>query len=77
MKYIITIEPEEQGGYTVSVPALPECFSYGDTTEEARENIKEAIECHIESLKYRNKPIPKEKTPLEIHVERISVKIPA
>ena len=77
MKYTIIIEPEEEGGYTVSVPALPGCFSFGDTIEGARENIKEAIECHIESLRARNKPIPKEITPLEIHVERVSVKIPA
>jgi len=77
VKYTIIIEPEEEGGYSVSVPALPGCFSHGATIEQARQNIKEAIECHLESLKIRKKPIPKETTPFEVHVERVSVKIPA
>jgi len=41
-------EPEEDNGYSVSVPALPGCFSQGDTFEEALENIKEAISLHLE-----------------------------
>ena len=77
MKYTIIIEPEKEGGYSVSVSALPGCFSYGDTVQEARQNIKEAIECHLESLRLRNKPIPKETTSFEVHVERVSMKIPA
>jgi antitoxin HicB len=77
MKYTIIIEPEKEGGYSVAVPALPGCFSHGDTIEHARQNIKEAIECHLESLRTRNKPIPKERTSFEVHVERVSVKIPA
>ncbi|MEK7480736.1 MAG: type II toxin-antitoxin system HicB family antitoxin [Patescibacteria group bacterium] len=39
---------EADGGYSVSVPVLPGCFSQGDTFEEAVKNIKEAIELYIE-----------------------------
>lgn len=39
---------ENDGGYSVSVPALPGCFSQGDTFEGAVNNIKEAIELYLE-----------------------------
>lgn len=39
---------EEDGGYSVSAPALPGCFSQGNTFEEAVKNIKEAIELYLE-----------------------------
>ncbi|EQD56968.1 Uncharacterized protein family UPF0150 domain protein, partial [mine drainage metagenome] len=50
MKYTIILELQEEGGYTVTVPALPGCISEGDTKEEAIENIKDAISGYIESL---------------------------
>ena len=43
MKLKIVLEPSEESGYTVDVPALPGCISEGDTEEEALANIKEAI----------------------------------
>lgn len=42
---------EKDGGYSVSVPALPGCFSEGDTFEEAMKNIQEAIGLYIEHEK--------------------------
>lgn len=42
---------EADGGYSVSVPALPGCFSQGDTFEEAKKNIQEAIELYLEDEK--------------------------
>lgn len=39
---------EKEGGYSVSVPALPGCHSQGDTFEEAQKNITEAIELYLE-----------------------------
>lgn len=48
MKFKVVIEEDEDGGYVVSVPALPGCYSQGDTIEEALENIKEAIELYLE-----------------------------
>ncbi len=47
---VVIEEDEEVGGYVVSCPSLPGCFSQGDTIEEALENIKEAIQACLESL---------------------------
>ncbi len=60
MKYTIILELQEEGGYTVTVPALPGCISEGDTKEEAIENIKDAISGYIESLKKHGETIPAE-----------------
>lgn len=48
--YQINLVPEPEGGYTVLVPALSGCVSYGETIEEATRNAKEAIELHLECL---------------------------
>ena len=50
MKLQIYLEPSEEGGYTVVVPALPGCISEGETKEEAIKNIKEAIELYLEPI---------------------------
>ena len=51
-KFTIVLEPDyEAGGYNVVVPALPGCFTQGDTITEALQNAKEAIQCHLEGLK--------------------------
>ena len=47
---VVLEEDEEVGGYIVSCPGLPGCFSQGDTADEALENIKEAIQACLESL---------------------------
>jgi predicted RNase H-like HicB family nuclease len=48
MKLKIVLEPSDDGGYTVFVPALPGCISEGDTEEEALSNIEEAIALYLE-----------------------------
>ena len=48
LKFNAVFLEEEDGGYSVSVPTLPGCFSEGDTFEEASANIKEAMELYIE-----------------------------
>ena len=51
MHFKVVIEKDEEvGSYIVCCPALPGCFSQGDTTDEALENIKEAIQACLESL---------------------------
>ncbi|HVN63537.1 MAG TPA: type II toxin-antitoxin system HicB family antitoxin [Candidatus Binataceae bacterium] len=49
--YQVALVPDEDGGYTVLVPALPGCISFGATVDEAIENAREAIELHLENLK--------------------------
>ena len=50
MKLTVMLEPSEEGGFTVLVPALPGCISEGDTREEALKNIREAIELYLEPV---------------------------
>jgi antitoxin HicB len=60
-KYTIILEPDaEEGGYAVTVPALPGCITQGDTVEECIERAKEAIAGYIESLAADGMPIPEE-----------------
>ena len=56
--YQINLIPEREGGYTVLVPLLPGCVSYGATIEEATKNAREAIELHLENLAAHKEPIP-------------------
>ena len=58
--YKVIFEPQEEGGYTVTVPSLPGCISEGDTYEEALSHIKEAIALYLESLQADGLPIPEE-----------------
>ena len=50
MKLQVILEPSDEGGYTVYIPALPGCISEGDDINEAMVNIKEAIELYFESI---------------------------
>jgi len=57
--YKIVIEPDkEKGGYVVSCPSLPGCYSQGESIEEAMANIKEAIELCLEDMLAHNEVIP-------------------
>lgn len=58
--YKVIFEPQEEGGYAVTVPALPGCISEGDTYDEALANIKEAVALYLESLQADGLPIPEE-----------------
>lgn len=50
MNIKVILEPSDEGGYTVIVPALPGCISEGETRDEALKNIKEAIELYLEPV---------------------------
>lgn len=50
LTYTAELKPQKEGGYTVTVPALPGCISEGDTLEEALANIKDAIEGYLKVL---------------------------
>ena len=54
----VVLRPEPEGGFTVLVPALPGCVTYGRNLEEAKELAKDAIVAYIESLRKHNEPIP-------------------
>lgn len=48
--FIILFEQEKDGGFCVSVPSLPGCFSQGDTFEESLTNIKSAIKLYLKDM---------------------------
>lgn len=50
MRLKVVLEPSEEGGFTVYVPALPGCISEGDTEQEALGNIHEAVELYLEAV---------------------------
>ncbi len=71
MEYKVILEScVEDKGYIAHCPALPGCFSQGDTRKEAIENIKEAIRAYLESLEKDSSPIPK-----DVKSEIVPVKI--
>ena len=65
--YSVILEPAEEGGFTVRVPALPEIITEGDTEAEALAMAKEAIELVIESRTERGEDIPTEAGPPLVH----------
>jgi len=60
LKYTIILVPEEEGSYSVEVPALPGCYTQGETRKEAIAMAKEAIELYLASCKAHNESIPEE-----------------
>ncbi len=72
--FTVVIEPDEKG-FHAFVPALPGCHTFGDTLDEARANIAEAMELHIESMSKDGELIPVEREPL--FITRLSVPVAA
>jgi predicted RNase H-like HicB family nuclease len=70
--FTVVIEPDEQGLHAY-VPALPGCHTFGDTVEEVRRNILEALELHIQSMLEDGEPIPVEPEPM--FITRLSVAV--
>lgn len=60
LTYTVELKPQEEGGYTITVPALPGCISEGDTIEESLENIRDAAEGYIETLVKHQRKVPLE-----------------
>ena len=58
MKYIVHIDQDEDRVFVAECPSLPGCISQGSSREEAEENIKDAIEGYLESLKKHGDPVP-------------------
>lgn len=63
--YRILLNKEPEGQYTVTVPALPGCITYGENVDHAIEMAKEAIAVYIEELRSRGENIPDDSTTLE------------
>lgn len=60
LKYTIIYTPEPEGGFTVTVPRLPGCVTYGSDLNEAKKMAKDAINLYLQSLNKHNESIPQE-----------------
>jgi predicted RNase H-like HicB family nuclease len=58
MEYAVIIEKAPDGSFSAYVPDLPGCVSCGDSREEAKQAIQEAIRWHIDSLQQHGEPVP-------------------
>jgi len=68
LTYRILLRQEPEGGYTVTVPTLPGCITFGEDITEAIAMAREAIELYIESLVAHGEEVPTEENVLEYTV---------
>jgi antitoxin HicB len=71
--YKIHLHKEVEGGFTVAVPSLPGCITYGEDLDEAIAMAREAIELYIEELQERGDTVPDDSNTLEysLNVEKV------
>ena len=65
LNYRVLLRKEPEGGFTVVVPSLPGCITYGETIEEAIYMSREAIELYLDSLIAEGEEVPTDETTLE------------
>ena len=58
--YRVIVEPDENNTFHAFVPALPGCHTWGETFEEARRNVRDAIDAYLRSLKSDGESIPED-----------------
>jgi antitoxin HicB len=61
VRYTVKINPAPEGGFWAEVPALPGCFTQGETVEEVMAMAQEAIELYLTALIHRGERFPVEK----------------
>lgn len=71
MRYTYTVKllKAKEGGYVVTVPALPGCHTQGDTYEEALSHAEEAIQGFVEMLLKLGRPVPMEGQVNKLHLQ--------
>ena len=69
MKFRVVIQQDEDGKFVAHCPTLPGCWSQGDTRDQAKRNIADAIEGYLTSLKKHGDPIPPPITEEVIEIE--------
>lgn len=73
LKYTAIFEPAEEGGYIVTVPAIPGCVTQGENLKDAKKMAKDAIRLCLETMRDLNEEIPKE--PKKIIISKIPVTV--
>ncbi|HET9179872.1 MAG TPA: type II toxin-antitoxin system HicB family antitoxin [Terriglobia bacterium] len=72
-RIVIEKGPEDEG-YFAYTPNVPGCFSNGKTIEEAKRNIREAVEQHLASMLAHGQAVPQQDR--LVHVEELTVGVP-
>ena len=72
LEYTAFFEPNEHGGYTVTVPALPGLVTEGKDLDHARAMAKDAIRCYVEGLKKAKEPIPIERESAQVKISVVA-----
>jgi predicted RNase H-like HicB family nuclease len=65
LSFRIVLRPEAEGGYTVMVPSLPGCITYGDTVDESMKMAEDAIRAYIASMKKHGEEVVDDSKTLE------------
>ena len=71
-EYTVFFGANENGGYTVTVPALPGLVTEGKNLEDARRMAKDAIRCYIEGLKKAKESIPVERDTAQLRLSVVA-----
>lgn len=72
LNYRILLTKEPEGGFTIMVPALPGCITYGENMEDAIIMAKDAIALYLESLVAHGEPLPTEDNTFEYSVSVVA-----
>lgn len=67
-KFYSIIHAEPDGGYSAEVPALPGCYTEGDSLEDVKQNLQEAIQLYLEVSEDEFHDLPKGSQVLEVAV---------
>lgn len=62
----LILSPEPEGGYTVTVPSLPGCVTWGKDIPEAKAMAREAIDLYLEDMIANDEDIPNDSESLEL-----------
>ena len=60
MEYSVVVHEAEEGGFWVEVPALPGCYSQGETVDEALGTVREAIALYLDVLRDEGQEAPRD-----------------
>jgi antitoxin HicB len=72
-RYTVLFEPAEEGGFVATCPAMPGLVTEGDTLDEAREMVRDAIRGYLESLAMDGTPAPED---IKLREEEVEVAVP-
>ena len=69
LKYTVVLTKEPDQRFSIAVPALPGCFTWGNTRETAIENAREAIRAYLESCALAGEPLPRQDADPSVVIE--------